>query len=189
MKITLRKASAVQLSINDAVKGMKFETSVKLNEFQNAEQTLAEATARFMGNVNRRKNLMNALRDIRSAVSSANATCGVDSRLTEIAHLEKQIQFYSGFAQTENVRDSMEVINGKLEKIRNRKEESRLYGYHDDVTTGLFFDSDLEGFKAIVKDLKKAKQKLQDEVLELNVRTEIEVSEDVASLLAQEGLV
>lgn len=189
MKITLRKANAVQLGINEVVKGMKFDTTVNLNEFQDAESVLAEATTRFMFNVNRRKNLMNALRDIRSAVGSTNSTIGIDSRLTEIAHLEKQIQFYNGFAQAESVRDGMDVIKGKLDKIRNRKEESRLYGYNDQVSTGLFHEGDIDSFRGIVKDLKKAKQKLQDEVLELNVRTEIEVSDEVAQMLSQEGLV
>jgi hypothetical protein len=189
MKITLRKANAVQLSINEVVKDMKFETTVNLNEFQDAEQVLAEAASRFMNNVNRRKDLMNAVRSIRTAVGAANASAGVDNRLTEIAHLEKQIQFYNGFTKVDTVRDNINVIRGKLDKIRNRKEESRLYGYGDQVSTGLFNDSEIEQFKGIVKDLKKTKQKLQDEVLELNVRTEIDISDDVARVLTQEGLV
>ena len=36
MNITLRKANAVQLSINEMVKGLKFDTSVSLNEFEDA---------------------------------------------------------------------------------------------------------------------------------------------------------
>lgn len=189
MKLTLRKANAVQLGINEVVKGLKFETSVTLNEFQNAETVLGESAVRFMTNLNRRKALMEALRDIRIAVGRANSQAGIDSRLAEIAHLEKQIQFFNGVATTEHVRESMDVVNGKLDKIRNRKEESRLYGYNDSVATGVFFEADIESFKSAVKDMKKAKQKLQDEVLELNVRTEIEVSDAVAEILGQEGLV
>ncbi len=189
MKLTLRKANAVQLGINEVVKGLKFDSTVSLNEFQDAEAVLQETGSRFMANVGRRKALMEALRDIRLAVGAANSQAGVDSRLTEIAHLEKQIQFFSGLAQENTLRENMDVIRGKLDKIRNRKEESRLYGYNDSVATGLFSESDLGAFKSAVKDLKKAKQKLQDEVLELNVRTEIEVSEQVAAVLTQEGLV
>ncbi len=189
MKLTLRKANAVQLGINEIVKGLKFDSTVSLNEFQDAEAVMQEATARFMANVNRRKALVEALRDIRLAVGSANSQAGVDGRLTEIAHLEKQIQFFSGLTQENTLRENMDVIRGKLDKIRNRKEESRLYGYNDSVSTGLFAEADLDSFKSAVKDLKKAKQKLQDELLELNVRTEIEVSEQVAAVLTQEGLV
>jgi hypothetical protein len=35
---------------------------------------------------------------------------------------------------------------------------------------------------------KKAKQKLQDELLEINVRTEIELSADAVTVLTAEGL-
>ncbi len=189
MKLTLRKANAVQLAINDIVKGLKFDNTVALNEFQDAEAVLQAATARFMANVTRRKSLVEALRDIRLAVGTANHQAGIDRRLTEIAHLEKQIQFFNGLAQADTLRDSMDVIKGKLDKIRNRKEESRLYGYNDSVSTGLFAEADVEAFKTALKDMKKAKQKLQDEVLELNVRTEIEVNDSVAAVLTQEGLV
>lgn len=189
MKLTLRKANAVQLAINDIVKGLKFDSTVALNEFQDAEAVLQATATKFMANVGRRKALLEALRDIRLAVSAANHQAGIDRHLTEIAHLEKQIQFLNGLAQADTLRDSMEVIKGKLDKIRGRKEESRLYGYNDNVTTGLFAEADLEAFKTALRDLKKTKQKLQDEVLELNVRTEIEITDAVAQVLAQEGLV
>ena len=34
MEITLRKANAVQNSINEAIRSIKIETSIELNEFQ-----------------------------------------------------------------------------------------------------------------------------------------------------------
>lgn len=187
MKITLRKANAVQLGINEAVKALKFDTTVNLNEFHNVDQTLAHAMAKFTANEDRRQNLVNALKEIRLAVGTANGQVGIDQRLTEIAHLEKNIQFYTGLAGSD-VRESLDVVNGKLDKIRGRKEESRLYGYNDTVATGLFDEARLNEFKAAVKALKKQKQKLQDEVLELNVRTEITLSEPTAQVLIAEGL-
>lgn len=190
MKITLRKANAVQVGINDVVKGLKFETSLSLNEFQDVDTVLLDSTGKFMLNVDRRRALTDALHQIRLAVGAANSQAGIDSRLTTIAHLEKQIQFYSGIAGAEP-RESMEVVKGKLEKIKSRPADARssLYGYTDNVATSLFAEADLAVFKNAVKDMKKQKQKLQDEVLEINVRTEIELTEAVAQVLAVEGLV
>lgn len=190
MKITLRKANAVQLGINDIIKGLKFETAVSLNEFQDVDTVLMDTTTKFMANVDRRRALTDALHQIRLAVGSANSQAGIDSRLTTIAHLEKQIQFYAGIAQSE-ARESMDVVKGKLEKIKSRPADARssIYGYNDNVATSLFAEADLAVFKNAVKDMKKAKQKLQDEVLEINVRTEIEVSESTAQVLTAEGLV
>jgi hypothetical protein len=188
MKLTLRKANAIQVAINDAVKGLKFETSVALNEFQDVDAELVNSAAKFMANIDRRRALTDALYNIRLAVGKANAESGVDARLTMIAHLEKQVQFYTEIAQAD-ARENVDVVKGKLDKIRGRKEESRLYGYNDTVPTGLFSEGDLAVFKTAVKDMKKQKQKLQDEVLELNVRTEIEVSEATASVLTNESFV
>ena len=43
MNITLRKANAVQNSINDTVKGIKIDFTVELNEFQNVEDAITKA--------------------------------------------------------------------------------------------------------------------------------------------------
>ena len=190
MKITLRKANAVQLGINDVIKGLKFDSSVNLNEFQDVDAVLLDSTAKFMANIDRRRALTDALHQIRLAVGQANSQAGVDNRLTTIAHLEKQIQFYTGIASVD-ARESLDVVKGKLEKIKSRPADARasIYGYNDAVATNLFTDADLAVFKNAVKDMKKAKQKLQDEVLEINVRTEIELSDTVAQVLTAEGLV
>jgi len=189
MKLTLRKANAVQLGINDAIKGLKFDQTVKINEFQDVDQTLVDTAAKFMANVDRRQRLTLALKEIRQQVGSANNQAGIDVRLTEIAHLDKNIQFYTGLVGA-LVRADLAVVKGQLDKIRNNKDaNSRLYGYNDHVETGLFSEQDLAVFKTSLKDMKKAKQKLQDEVLELNVRTEIELDETTSQLLADEGLV
>ena len=85
----------------------------------------------------------------------------------------------------------IDVIKGKLEKIKTRVEPSRasLYGSTDTVDTSVLKPEDVVGFKQAVLQVKKVKTKLQDEVLELNVKTEIDLSEDAEKFLASEGLV
>ena len=83
------------------------------------------------------------------------------------------------------------VIEGKLEKIRNRKEDSRasLYGRDDTVTTGVISREQMDQITTEIKNLKKQKQKINDEVLELNIKTDIPLSEDVVATLTAEGLI
>ncbi len=83
------------------------------------------------------------------------------------------------------------VVNGKLEKIRSRKEESRasLYGRDDTVSTSVVGRDQIDQARAEIQNLKKQKQKLNDEVLELNIKTEIPLSDDVVATLQTEGLV
>jgi hypothetical protein len=190
MNITLRKANALQTAINDAIKSIDFETTVKINEFQDADTIISEAEKIFAQNMVKRDGLFNTLYEIRKAVSKANDSVGVSQRLADVAHLEKQITFFGGLA-TKPVREDAKVIAGKLDKIRNRKDESRasLYGYNDDVTTSILDKDEVEGFKKLAAVSKKNKQKLQDELLELNVKTEITISEQAVKILQAEGLI
>lgn len=188
MNISLRKASALQNSINDAIKGIDLKGQVTLTEFHAPIMEIDKATTAFKTNLNRRDSLVKALYDIRKQVSAVNSRAGVDEKLTEIACLEKQIQNYtelSGFA----VREQELVVLGKLDKIKNRKDEGRsIYGFETTVGTSVFTEEDIKGFKVFVNLAKKAKQRLQDEVLELNVRTDISLSVDTVQTLKSEEL-
>jgi hypothetical protein len=189
MNITLRKANALQNAINDALKHIDVKVKVSLNEFQDAEGVLAVSQADAKQNIERRVALTNAVYDIRKAVGEVNHTAGVDAKLTELARIEKQIQLYSAYVGSE-VREAAVVIAGKLEKLRNDKSERRsIYGYGDTVDTGVFNADDVAGFKAVVANLKKQKQTLQDAVLEANVRNEVVLGEAVVKTLQAEGLV
>ena len=188
MNISLRKASALQNSINDAVKGIDLKGQVTLTEFHAPIMEIDKATAEFKTNLHRRDALVKALYDIRKQVSAANNRAGVDDKLTEIAHLEKQIQNYTALAGND-VREQEAVVLGKLDKIKNRKEDTRsIYGFESTVSTSVFTEEDIKGFKVFVSLAKKAKQKLQDEVLELNVRTDISLSAETVQTLNSEAL-
>jgi hypothetical protein len=57
------------------------------------------------------------------------------------------------------------------------------------VNTSVLTKEALAAYKARVAELKRDKQKLQDAVLEANVRTEIALSEPTVKTLQAEGLV
>jgi hypothetical protein len=189
MKINLRKANALQLSVQEAIKSIKFDTEVKINEFQVAEDEIARMRNDFAAKQERHRGLLNSLYDIRKAVSQANAAQGVDVKLADVALMDKKIQYLADLAG-KTVRDSAEVVAGKMEKLRNRKDDTRslYYGHDATVDTSIFTAEDIAGFRTAVSMGKKAKQKLQDELLEINVRTEIELSADAVTVLTAEGL-
>jgi hypothetical protein len=188
MKITLRKASALQNSINDAIKQIDAKTEITLTEFHDPEAEIARAAAELGANIARRNGLNSALYDIRDCVSAANHTAGVNAKLTQVAAVEKQIQFYSMLA-TKSERESADVLAGKLRKMAEDKSERRMYGYGDTVNTSVLTKEALASYKARVAELKRDKQKLQDAVLEANVRTEIALSDRTVKTLQDEGLV
>jgi predicted membrane-bound mannosyltransferase len=192
MKITLRKASALQTAIQEAVKNIDVTVKVELNEFENAETALATANAKLINSDQRRTALTKVLYVVRAQVGTANAECGINERLAKAAYIDKRVGQLSALVGAEAVQDSIVVINGKLEKLKAPgTENSRrsIYGYSDTVGTGVLTQEQVTAFKAEQLSLKKDKQKLNDEVLELNVRTEIDLSDETVAVLTSEGLV
>jgi hypothetical protein len=189
MNISLRKANAVQTAINDAIKSIKINTTVELNEFQNVEAELTKANNVLFANDARRQKLLLSLYNIRALVGTANAQCGIDAKLATAAFADKRVVQLEELNRATEVVD-LAVLNGKLEKIRNSKEESRsrIYGYSDTVSTGVVGAAQIEQIAAEIKNLKKQKQKLNDEILELNIKTEIPLSDEVVATLTAEGL-
>ena len=187
MNITLRKANAIQASINEIVKGLTFETTVSVNEFQNPTTVISQTEEVFAKNLARRDSLLLSLFEIRKLVAKGNDVAGVNDMLADVAHLEKQIQFFNSLS-TKHPKEDMAVIKGKLDKIRNTKEESRMYG-RDEITVSVLEKEDIAGFQQVVAQSKRAKQQLQDQLLEMNVRTEIPLSEQTVKTLTEEGII
>lgn len=187
MNVTLRKASVLQTAVNEAIRGISTDTEVTVNEFQDGEAAVRDAMATFRANVNRRDALTRALYSIRSEVAQVNHASGVNTMLTQVAELEKQIQFYTGLA-AKTARLEPAVLKGQLDKLRLAETKSTIYGYKDSVTTSVLSAEDISEFKKAVNELKRAKQKLQDSILEANVRNEITLSTESEATLRAEGL-
>jgi len=191
MNITLRKANAVQHSITEAIKNIKIDLTVEINEFQTVEDVITKANSVLVENDSRRQKLTMALYNIRALVGTANTASGIDTALAKAAFIDKRIGQLEELAKATEI-TALDVIKGKLDKIRNDKSEStrsRIYGYSDTVTTGVLGLEQIAQAKTEVLSLKKQKQKINDEVLELNIKTEIPLSEDVVAVLQAEALI
>jgi hypothetical protein len=190
MNISLRKAAALQNSIQDTIKTIVVNTNIELNEFVDIVAELKKANDTLFFNDNRRQRLLLALYNIRGLVGTANAQSGVDLKLATAAFVDKRVAQLEDFSKCKPVTDPV-VLKGQLDKIRNEKGDNRrsLYGYNDTVTTSVLSQEQLDQIVAEIKNLKRQKQKLNDEILELNIRTEIPLSEDVVKTLQAEGLI
>ena len=188
MKITLRKANALQNAIQDHIKTIDVKTSISLNEFQTVEGEVAVARGALIESDLRRAKLTKVLYNIRAQVGKQNVYVGISDLLTEAAYIDKRLGHLKGLTESKAV-ESYVVLNGKLEKLRNTDAKNRMYGYNDTVDTGVLDNDQIETYKADIRSLKKEKQSINDKVLELNVRTELELDADTVALLKAEQLV
>lgn len=185
MKISLRKANVLQAVINEAIASLDLSTEVKITEFERPGDKIDNSIDRIMTNIVRRAGLFNALYAIRNSVSEANASSGINTLLSLVARNEKDIVMLSKFVKLEPAMDK-DVIVGKLGKIKGRTED--YYGREDVVVTGIFNAEQIQKFKVELASAKKSKVALQDNLLELNVRTEIALDDAVVELLKVENL-
>jgi hypothetical protein len=188
MKITLRKANALQTAIQDQIKTIEIATSVSLNEFQTPEAELESARLALIQGDSRRDGLTKAMYAIRGAVGRANVASGVSDLLAQAAYVDKRIGHLKGFVES-TVVENLDVIKGKLRKLADSEKNSRIYGYNDTVNTGILAQDQLDAFRKNMLAFKKLKQEINDKVLELNVRTEIEIDADTLAVLQSEQLV
>lgn len=188
MKLSLRKANALQNAIQDHIKTIEVETSISLNEFQNPEFELAAARNQLMANDQVRYKLTRALYTIRAQVGKANSDSGVSALLADAAFIDKRLAHLRALTESTKA-ESMDVIKGKLRKIAEDKGDRRIYGHSDSVTTGVLTDVQIESYQSEMRVWKKEKQSINDKVLELNVRTEIELDEQLVEILTTQGLV
>ena len=188
IKITLRKANAIQQNINDLLKSVQVKPVIELSEFTDTVQTLQAANDAVMAADARRSDLLMALYSIRATVGVANFQSGIGNRLSHIAYVDKRLQQLDQLTNENSKMKDLAIVTGQLEKIRNRREEHRLYGYENTVSTGVLQQTQIDSISGIMRELKKQKQKLNDEVLELNVRTEIELTDEVEAVLLREGI-
>jgi hypothetical protein len=188
MKLSLRKANALQNSIQEHIKTINVTTVIALNEFQDPEGELINARVTLVENDVQRDALTRVLYGIRAQVGRANVESGVSELLADAAYIDKRLGQLKGLIESKVV-EAFEVIIGKLEKIRTQDKSSRMYGYNDTIDSGVLSPEQIEGYKAEMRDLKKQKQTINDKILELNVRTEIELTDDTVSVLTSHGLV
>lgn len=186
MKLTLRKANAVQANINEALKSLQLETQVTLNEFEEVVSQIDVVRERFFANNKARNELVFALYEIRSKVAQANAEAGINDMLANVAYLEKEISHNNSMA-AKGEQTSLKVLNGQVLKNVGSKDDT--YGYNRrDVVTSIFTKEEITEFRKVASDSKRTKQMLQDELLALNIKTEIVLSENTALLLTKENI-
>lgn len=190
-KINLRRAAALQNVLHETIKSIEVEPNTDVNEWQDPAEVLQTANAKLFVNDSRRNDLLMSIYTIRSLVATQNSMSGISGKLSHMAYIDKRIAQLTDLTENSTKLESLDVIRGRLDKIRNRPADSRAALYHrdEDVRVCVLTQEQIDNIKSVIKELKKQKTNLNDEVLELNVRMEIELTPEVDTILLREGLI
>ena len=188
--INLRKASALQNNINERLRELDVVAMVNITPFEAVDTVLTEALAKLKESDRRRESLLIALYAIRDKVAQANISSGLSTKLTTVAFIDKrQSQLEQIVGAGERIKDN--VLNGKLAAMKSRTEAMDVsrYGYgSDSVSTSVLDAVTIDEMKGFIQSLKRDKQAIKDEILELNMTTKIVLSDSDSTVLVQEGL-
>lgn len=186
MNLTLRKANAIQAAINESIKGLKMEVNTTLHEYEAIGEQLTLARDRFWKNFQTRNQLTKSLYEIRAKVAQQNANSGINDKLSEVAYIDKQIGYNNQLIQN-GLMKPLKVLQGEVEKNAEATEDRFAYGRRD-VTTSILDEDEIVDLKTELAKLKREKQKIQDVLLELNIQTQIELSEETVTTLKEIGI-
>jgi hypothetical protein len=172
---------------------VKTEVSVSVSEFTpDIEKAVTDAQTEFLNAVKRKEQLNGVLFEIRSAVGRANVQSGVSDLLAEVQNVDAKMAIFTTVSSATAAK-TVDELKARVEKLKSTSSEQSarmaVYGErYNNVETSVVSQSVLDKFKAEVKTLKRAKQDLQDKLLNLNVATTIALSANSVSVLKEEGI-
>lgn len=187
MKVNLRKANALQHAINEEMVALRKAITPEV-VFDDYDQDPAETMSNAFVAVNSMTvtldQLLDAYYNIREQVGIANVESGIASKLAQVAKVEKRMQIMSRFAEAA---PRKEVSSIKQQLVRQQEQDSR-YGYGSKVTSTFMEAQQIAESKDSLQKLKRDKQQLQDELLELNMTTKITLDDITVSVLETAGI-
>jgi hypothetical protein len=182
MKISLRKANAVQLLINEKL-SEPVSGNVTITKYDAVKPTVKEATQKLFKDIETKRQLIYVLYSLRKKVANVSMTVGIADLLTDLARNEKE----ASFAKQLQVLPVNKFDNDKVTEIlADIITQKDAYGRSKDaVTVGLFDEPSNEALKDVVTTLRKEKTQISDKLLHLNVSTEIELDEKEYTVLKE----
>ena len=190
MQITLRKASVVQNEVRRLISDIRFNAETSVNEFtEDVEGTIARGAADFSSDYTRKLQLIDVLYEVRAKVGDLNVTSGINKLLADIAASDEKIRVITEVTRFKE-RKSPAELEARLQKMKTSQtsERASMYDRLHSVDTSVVTDATIRMAKASVKELKRRRQDMNDKLLQLNVNTLVELSEDAVTVLKEEGI-
>lgn len=190
MKISLRRASQLELAIQDRVRSIssRINPSTQLSIHASVLSRRNEARQKLADLVNQIDQLESARYAIRQAISDANTAAGVSQCLTKIKHRKDRIERIAplanaGVAMTDNELET--EMKAKRERYRKGAD-----GYSDEtIHAGLLSEEDVQVYLIDFHAMQREVNSLQDELASLNNTTTIEIPEEDIEIISAEGLI
>ena len=193
MKISLRKADAIKREINTAMRDLSIRTQVTVTEFEDPETVIDAARKRSKENLAEWTALNAVFYEIRKKVDHANKSSGISDILADIAAIDARISVLREMTLENAQATNLGILKGRLKKIKDTPHDSGSHRYgglsSENIETGIFTGEEVEAHKTEVQSNKKKIMKFKENLLALNLSTEIELSDTAEAVLVKADIV
>ena len=195
--ITLTKAARLQESLRRRLAAVRLsaETTLPIYMADPAAETRRRAGA-LSADIDRVDRLLTILAEIRAAVGTANAECGIAALLAEKAGLEERIKLFSAllpeagksrlYAPQPVFRDG-ETIADQVRAMRARYEAGE--GSDDALETALLDETAAASLRDRVAAAQRRLEAIGDRLRELNGSARITVADEILDWLRGERVI
>ena len=192
MQVNLRKAAAIQSEISSALREIEVSPYAVFEDKERVVEEMAEKTQEWKTNLLRKQTLNAVLYSMRDKVGQANVASGVSKLLTEERRINADMHWLEAIldkCKGEKYYSADEIVS-KLEQLEKKSEDRENYFSRrgSAVSSILVTKEELAEYRKEMSVLKKQLRKINDSLLELNISTEISLSDKEVTVLETEDL-
>jgi len=188
MKVSLRKANDIQQAIHSAI-GKIFPSAVMTISIH--EEHLPEAVEKAQKHTIdaiESSERLNAIRyDIRKAIANANASYGIEDLIVEHAKIKSSLSRLSKLVDGSPYPGHRAA--GLIVASEKTKSAGNYYHGSETVSIGILGEETIAAIRQTCLDLTRRHTEIADELLTLNVKTEITISDGDYKYLRDEGVI
>ncbi len=182
MQLTLKKAAALAEALATAG---SFESELKIPKYSERDigEEVAQAEGRAAKGLEDKLKAIEAQFRLRAYIGEANAA-QINSLLTQRAMLDAQLKVLRG-VKTRKTAPDLDALQREREALRATTREYALYG-EGELTVQTLDDAAVQ---PLLRSLQRERVDVQDQLTTLNFTTNIEIPEDLVSVLRAHDLV
>ncbi len=188
MKLSLRKAHALETALNNAAKeAMAVTGNFQFSIFgDNLEERIAQEKEKFKKSQSNATRLINAAFEVRSILSEANQKAGINSLLQQKAHKERLRSLFMFKIATPET--SVSEIKRRID-LSLKSHEDRYGRNSETVYVWIISDEDRETAKKEHTKLEKELVSINDKLLGKNLAETVDIPESVAKIAEEFELI
>ena len=192
MKITLRKASALQAAVSNLIGETYARPVFSVDDESLLAEEVPQAREDYEANLRRLRSLIQVKYSLRKVIGDTNLSAGVTSLLTQEREIAELMSELESVVDRVNGRCfTVEQIQAKFDKHNQRVAlaGSSYMGRSISVDTDLISKEEVDELRKEILSLKRQRQTVNDRVLEINVSTYVTLTDAEEKILMDEGLI